>query len=854
MPRRSLTEYVEGFSRLGSEPAYVQRRGYRTLRWSYRQIAETACQFARELEARKVAEGNRVILWGENCGEWVAAFWGCLLRGVVVVPMDRIASGDFVRRVCQEVDAKLLVCSQELAHLVPDLPAIILESLPEIVAQQDRSSFAPVTSQRQDPVEIIFTSGTTAEPKGVVLTHGNILANLEPLESEIRKYRKYERFVHPLRFLSLLPLSHVFGQFLGLFVPQLLGGTVVFQDTLNPSEVIRTIRREQISVLGAVPRLLESLRDKLERDLEAVAQLDRFREQFRAAEKASFWKRWWRFRQIHRRFGWKFWALISGGAALDPEIETFWSRLGFVVIQGYGLTETASLVSVNHPFRLGKGSIGQVLPGREIKLAADGEILVRGESIAASYWKEQKLQPVAGEEGWFRTGDLGALDEKGNLYFKGRGKNVIVTPAGMNIYPEDLEAVLRRQPEVRDCVVIGIARGGNEEPCAVLLLRPEAGEAEQIIRRANQSLAEYQQIRQWFVWPGADFPRSSTQKPRINVIQETVAAQIPGKTVAGEAALAGASSPLAELLGRMSGRMSAALSPDAKLETDLNLSSIDRVELLSALEDRYQIELGESRFTAATTVGELEQMLRQPPPSRSEYLYPRWAQRWPIAIVRFAAYYLLTWPATLLLGYPRVRGRENLRGFSGPALIVVNHVTTIDIGFVLAALPARLRHRLAVAMVGERLQQMRHPPPEMGWFQGALQRIGYILVTALFNVFPLPKLTGFRESFEYAGESADRGYSVVVFPEGELTRDGRIAPFRTGIGILAKKLNLPIIPIRINGLFELRQAGKKLAPPWAIQVSIGPPVRFNSETEPERIAEQLRDRVVSLGSPASDVA
>ncbi|MBI1955197.1 MAG: AMP-binding protein, partial [Acidobacteria bacterium] len=558
--------------------------------------------------------------------------------------------------------------------------------------------------------------------------------------------------------------------------------------------------------------------------------------------------RWWRFRRIHSQFGWKFWALISGGAALDPEIEAFWSRLGFVVIQGYGLTETASMVSINHPFRFSKGSIGQVLPGREIRLAANGEILVRGESIAASYWQSQKLQPVAGGEGWFHTGDLGALDEKGNLYFKGREKNVIVTPAGMNVYPEDLEAVLRRQPEVRDCVVIGMARGGNEEPCAVLILRPGAGEPEVMIRRANQSLAEYQQIRQWFLWPGADFPRNSTQKPRINLIRETVAAQLSEKAAAEAATLTGAASPLAELLSRITGRMPPALSPDAKLESDLNLSSIDRVELLSALEDRYQIELSESRFTAATTVGELEQMLRQPPPSRAEYPYPRWAQRWPIAILRFAAYYLLTWPATLLLGYPRVRGRENVRGLQGPVLIVVNHVTAIDIGFVLAALPARFRHRVAVAMVGERLQKMRHPPPEIGWLQRALQRAGYILVTALFNVFPLPKLTGFRESFEYAGESADRGYNVVVFPEGELTRDGRIGPFRAGIGILAKKLNIPIVPMRIDGLFELRQAGKKLAPPGAIQVTIGSPVRFDSEAEPERIAEELRDRVKSLGA------
>ena len=148
------------------------------------------------------------------------------------------------------------------------------------------------------------------------------------------------------------------------------------------------------------------------------------------------------------------------------------------MIQGYGLTETTSLVSVNHPFRLGKGSIGKVLPGREMKLAEDGEILVRGGGVAAGYWKEMELQAVSGEEGWYRTGDIGALDADGNLYFKGRKKDVLVTPAGMNVYPEDLEAALRRQPEVRDCVVMGLNRGGNAEPCAVLITRRRRSDAE----------------------------------------------------------------------------------------------------------------------------------------------------------------------------------------------------------------------------------------------------------------------------------------------------------------------------------------------------------------------------------------
>lgn len=858
MPRESLLDFLSYFDRYGSEVAYVERRGYRRARWTYRQLADTARQFARELQARGIARGDRVLLWGEDGAEWVAAFWGCLLRGAVVVPMDRIAAPEFARRVSEQVDAKLLVASGEQARLLPERPALRLENLAETLTIRSRDPLAPPSLGRADTAEIVFTSGTTAEPKGVVISHGNLLANLEPLEGEIRKYLKYEWLVHPLRFLNLLPLSHVFGQFLGLFVPPLLGATVVFQESLNPSDIIRTARQERISVLVTVPRLLESLKEKLERDFEAAGRLDAFQRAFEAAAGEHALKRWWRFRLLHQRFGWKFWAFLSGGAALDPATETFWSRLGFAVIQGYGLTETTSLVSVNHPFRLGKGSIGKVLPGREIKLSPTGEILVRGESIASGYWpaaagwsasgrQGRELKPVLGEEGWFHTGDLGVLDADGRLYFKGREKNVIVTPAGLNIYPEDLEAALRRQPEVRDCVVIALARRPRSfgaEPCAVLLLLDPGAAPEAVVERANQSLADFQKMRRWFLWPEDDFPRTATHKPRAALIQEVVE-----RTLREPGATAATAGPLAELIARVTGRPPAALAPTARLETDLNLSSLDRVELLSALEDRYQVDLNESRFAAATTVAELEEMLRRPLPQRTELHFPRWAQRWPARWLRLAFYYLLVWPATLLLGYPRIRGRENLRGLKGPLLVVANHTAVVDVGFVLAALPARFRHRLAVSAQAEQLEALRRPPPERAFLGGCLDRLGYWLAVALFNVFPLPRQSGFRESFLFAGESVDRGYSVLVFPEGEFTPDGRLMPFRAGIGLLANNLNVPVLLVRLEGVFELKQAGRWWAPPGAVRVSLGAPVRFSPETDPAAIARELEARVGALHAP-----
>jgi long-chain acyl-CoA synthetase len=835
---RSIADYVGAFLQRGSETAYVQRRGYRTVRWSYQQVAGAAFQFARELDARAITKGDRILLWGPNSAEWVTAFLGCVLRGVVVVPMDDVAANDFALRVCQQVSAKLLVCSQ--AHTQQGIPTLTLDDLPQTLAGHPPAGYAPAEIKLPDPLEIVFTSGTTAEPKGVVITHGNVLANIAPLEIEIRKYLKYERWVHPVRFLNLLPLSHVFGQFLGIFLPQLMGSTVIFHDTLKPAEIIGTIRRQRVSVLVAVPRVLQSLKEKIERDLEDEGQTEQFRQKFRASEGKHFLHRWWIFRRIHRQFGWKFWAFICGGAALDRDTEEFWGRLGYAAIQGYGLTETTSLISVNHPFRLGKGSIGKVLAGREIKLAPDGEILVRGGGVAAGYWSGTELHPVATEDGWYRTGDVGELDSAGNLYFKGRKKDVIVTPAGMNVYPDDLEAALRRQPEVKDAVVIALPRNGNAEACAALILRDSAVNAEPVVNRANESLAEYQRVNTWVVWPEEDFPRTSTQKPLRSEIQKAVQAQLsqgPSNHMP--------TSPLAELIGRITGRAPARLSSQTNLESELNLSSLDRVELLSALEDRYQIDLSETRFANVTTVGELEHMLHGKPPQRTPYHYPRWVQRWPVTWIRVAVHYLSLRPAIFLLGWPHVEGRQNLRGVHGPVLVVCNHIGDVDPGFVLTALPPRLRHKLAIATGGEVLEILRTPPATRGKFGGAYDRVKWILGVSLLNLFPLPREAGFRESFDYAGESVDRGYSILVFPEGRHSTDGKMLPFRTGIGLLANNLQVPIVPMRVDGLFEVKQAGKKFARFGQIKVKIGAPVKLE-EHDPEKIAKELHKIVERL--------
>lgn len=842
MPQ-TLAGYAQLHYSLGKETAFVYPRGFRTHRWSYRQTAELAFRFARELERRKIGKGDRVMLWGENCAEWVAAFFGCMLRGVVAVPMDKISAPEFAQRVAADVDAKLIICSNALAAQAGSLPHIELEDAGEALAHLSSAPYESGDITRNDPAQIIFTSGTTAQPRGVVLTHGNILSSVDPIEREIPKYKKYERIFHPIRFLHMLPLSHVFGQTMGLFIPPIIAGTVFFQDSYKPTDVVETIRRNRVSVLAAVPRVAESLKSKLQADLGTAIQKN-----WKVAENEKFLKRWWRFRKVHSYLGWKFWAIISGGAALDQGAEEFWRRLGYGIIQGYGLTETSSLVSLNHPFKIGRRSIGKILPGREMKLDPEtGEILVRGENVARQYWQDKELKPVTGEEGWFRTGDLGAMDAEGNLYFKGRSKNVIVTPAGLKVYPEDLEQALRRRPEVRDCVVFGLARGGNAEPCAVLLLR-NGDEASSVVAAANQSLADYQKIRCWLTWPDEDFPRTPTQKPKMETIRRTAEQQLgEGSSARAIAVAAEPPSSLAELIAGVAGHK-VQLKPGAHLENDLSLSSLERVELMAAVENRYQVDLSERDFSQVNTVADLENLLKKasPEPEQLDYPYARWAQRWPITWLRVLAFHLVTLPYIIVMARPKVIGRERLRGFAGPALIVSNHISQIDIGFLMAALPMRLRNHLAVAMQGELLRSMRHPPKEMFFLRRWREQVRYALIATFFNVFSLPQRAKYRESFRFAGEMADKGYNVVIFPEGKRTETGEMSSFRSGIGLLATQLNLPVIPMRIDGLFPFKIAKKHYVPPGAVQVRIGDPVRFEPDDDPEEIAKELKRKVATL--------
>lgn len=848
--RRNILSFLDDYPARGEETVFAYRRGLRTAGWSYARVARAAYRFARELEERGVSKGDRVLVFAENSPEWVSAFFGCAARGAVLVPLDADSPPDFLARVSEQTEPRLLLHDKEVPHAASRLPSLNLTRLEEVVARHDASLYPAAEVDADDLLEIIYTSGTTSAPKGVLLTHGNLLASIAPLESEIQKYLKWERLVHPLRFMTSLPLSHVFGQLMSIFVPQLLGGRVFFQSSLNPSEIIETSRRERINVLVTVPRMLELLRERILSEMEREGKRAEFE---RALERADTWsavRRLWAFRSLHRRFGWRFWAFIAGGATLSEATENFWQRVGFAVIQGYGMTETASLISVNHPFKKSRGSIGRTLAGQEVRLDSTGEIMVRGANVSPGYWAAG-AENLKTEEGWLRTGDVGYVDDEGNLYFKGRRKETIVTAAGLNIYPEDLEAALNAQPEVRESVVISFETEHGPEPLAVLIIR-DGGESTiaEVVSRANQQLGPHQQIRRHFLWPEMDFPRTATQK----IIKREVAARVKA-SLSYEASRPLERSVVAEVINRIGCNLQAQeVAPASGLERDLNLDSLGRVELLSALEERYQLELDEAAFTNATTVGDVEKMVKaggyaEAPPAH--YPYPEWARRAPVTWIRRLALYLVVLPLTYVMCRVRVLGLENLNAIGGPVLFVSNHISMVDHALIIEALPGRFRRRLAIAMEGEILRDWVHPSAGTDTFTRLRLRAQHLLVVLFFNVFPLPKKSGFRRSFTYAGEMMDRGQSVLVFPEGARSEDGSLQPFMNGSGILAAQLGAPVVPVRIDGLAELKRQGKHFARPHQVSITFGQPLRFSYSDDPLQVARGLEREVRNAGLESS---
>jgi len=792
MRRETLLDFFEDFADL-SDLFLVYDDGLRIQRRTYRETAQTARALAARLREAGVRKGDKVVFWSENRPEWIAALWACLLLGAIAVPVDYRASAAFLLRIRDRVGAHIVWIGEEVAW--PEAAAPRPWRFAEVDWSDTRETAAERIS-RDDIAEIVFTSGATADPKGVIITHRNILANVVPVETEIRKYRRWGRPFFPLRFLNLLPLSHMFGQAMATFIPPVLPAVVVFMRGHNPEEIVRQIHSKRISVLVSVPKILEILRDYV---------VQRFPEASADLPAGTRWpRRWWHYRRIHRMLGWKFWAFVVGAAPLAPDVEEFWSRLGFLTIQGYGLTETAPIVTLNHPFHARRGTVGTPIGGVEVKIAPDGEILVRGENVSAGYYGAAAGTREA-DDGWLHTGDIGSIDSEGRLSVRGRKKEMIVTPEGLNVFPEDVERVLDAIPGVKESAAVG-----TDRVHAVLVLEPGA-DAAAIVREANRKLEDHQRIQGVSVWPEASLPRTEgTAKLKRTAILEWV----KSGGVAGPSPPSAA--PAGDALQRFLAQHAAGrtVTPDTTLE-ELGLSSLERVELM------IQLGVSEPDFQAARTVGDLASLREQPvAPAPAEEL-PQWPRSRIASLVRDIGLATLILPLARAFAWLRVEGRENLAQIKGPVIFASNHQSHFDGPSILWALPYRLRRRVAIAASREFFAAHFHPE-RFSLGQRVTSSLNFYLASLFFNIFPLPQReAGAMESLRYAGRLTSEGWSLLIFPEGVRTEAGEIRTFQPGVAMMAARLGVPVVPVRLEGLDRILHQNWRMPRPGRACVTFG---------------------------------
>jgi long-chain acyl-CoA synthetase len=576
-----------------------------------------------------------------------------------------------------------------------------------------------------------------------------------------------------------------------------------------------------------------------------------------AASKRSMLTRIWRYRRVHRLLGWKFWAFVVGAAPLERELEDFWTRLGFAVVQGYGLTETAPIVTLVHPFRPAPGTVGEPIAGVEVKIAPDGEILVRGPNVTPGYYGAESETKEAFEGGWFHTGDIGEMDASGRLLVRGRKKEMIATPEGMKVFPDDVERVVNGLPGVRESAVVGLQRDGQERVHAVLSLEPGANQ-DDIVRQANVKLEEHQKIRSASVWTGDGLPRTEgTKKLKRRELKrwaESGAAAAPEKPAAAEQSVAA-------IVGHLAGREQ--VSAKTTLD-ELGFSSLERVELMTELEERFNTTIDETAFSSAQTVGDLEALAQTAPPAapapgrgqpaqqaprRAEpsepITFPAWNRTALARATRRASLALSILPLARVFAWIRVEGLEHLQSVRGPVIFAANHQSHMDTPVIMAALPRAWRYRVAPAMAKEFFEPHFHPERHsIG--QVLPNRLGYYLAALFFNAFPLPKReAGARETLRYIGELVSHGISILIFPEGERTESGEINQFKPGVGMMASRLDVPVVPVRLEGLDRVLHKSWHMARPGHVAVKFGEPLALKGQ-DYMALAKRVEDAVKSL--------
>ena len=813
----------------GTRTALVTRGDYRSKRWSYRQLWEFSGRIAAYVQCRGVNKGDRVVLLAPSSPYWVAAYFGCLRAGAVLVPLDTRSPSEFVRKVVKQTQPKLALASLTTQERLEGLgvPVTLLEEV-EPLAEEVSLAREEVSTTAEDIAEVMFTSGTTGDPKGVILTHGNIVANVKAATQVVPSRPNY-------RLLSLLPLSHMLEQTVGLLAPLTGGASIYYLRSLQSTHIFRALKEHHITTLVLVPRALQLFINGIENRVREQGKERLWHLLHKITDRLPMPLRRRLFVPVHRQLGGSIRFVICGGAYLDPALARKWEALGVPVLQGYGTTEAAPIISCNSLKRRKLESMGTPLPSVQVKIASDDEILVRGDNVTQGYWQDPQATRAAFEDGWYRTGDMGYLDSDGFLYFKGRNKDLIVLSSGLNVHPEDIEVVLQEHPDVADAVVLGLPRRNHDvQVHAVLLLKDGDADARAVIEQTNASLAEHQHIQGFTLWPGDDFPRTHTLKVKKHEVLEHLTRLQAGESRATRANGAGAvdAPPLAQVLARLAQVPVEQIEPTMRMGDELGLDSLKRVELLAALETELGIVLDESKVSTSTTVRELEELVASTGSVVSSVGFPEWPMGRPARLIRAALQDVLLSPILRLLCRPKVLGRENLNCVEGPVIFACNHASHLDSPLALNAIPRRLRLRTSVAAAADYFFQ---------------QRMVGTIAGLLWNAFPFSRGGAVRPSIERCGVLLDKGWSVLLYPEGTRSTTGRMVPFKSGIGLIAVELRVPVIPVYVEGSDQVLPKGRLLPTPGRVTVHIGKPLAFTPETSYLKATRTIEEAVTALG-------
>jgi long-chain acyl-CoA synthetase len=469
---------------------------------TYQALQERVFAFAAYLLEQQLVKGERIMIWSATCSNWMIAYLGALFAGMVVVPLDNNSKEDFLQRIATTTEAKYLVTTQKQYQSLHEPPFSLLDidALPQ--GTFDESKIPEI--KPDDLAELVFTSGTTGQPKGVMLSHRNIASNAMAALKVID--------VRPQdRALSILPLSHMFEMTIEIALLS-AGACTVYARSLSPETLLKLFLSQRITFMVLVPQALQLFMLSVEREVRRQKREKQWALLHRIAARLPFSMRRYLFGAVSRRFGDHFRFFVSGGAYLSPQLGSFWEEMGFRVIQGYGATECAPIITANPMHNHNLQSVGKPLPGVEVRIAADNEILVSGPNVALGYWKDPEISSLSFRAGWYYTGDLGHIDAHGNLYLKGRKKNLIVLANGMNVYPEDIENILQRSPDIKEAVIIGLMEGNSGPDVHAILLMEHPEKAKSLIQQTNKQLASHQQIKGFTIWPEQDFPRTHTLK------------------------------------------------------------------------------------------------------------------------------------------------------------------------------------------------------------------------------------------------------------------------------------------------------------------------------------------------------